>query len=253
MALSHRQSAILDLARQDGHVSVDDLARRFSVSVQTIRKDLNGLCEERHLTRTHGGAMMPSGSVNMEYEARRRLAAPEKTRIGMAAAALVPEDASLFINIGTTTEAVGEALLDHARLMVITNNINVANRLRLHPGLEVIITGGVVRQSDGGVVGEAAVDFIRQFRVDYAVIGTSAIDGEGALFDYDFREVKVAQAIIANARQVILVSDSTKFSRAAPVRVAHLSQVHAFITDRCPNAAIRTICRDANVRLVETG
>ena len=126
-------------------------------------------------------------------------------------ARLIPDRASLFVNIGTTTEAVSDALLDHEGLMVITNNINVANRMRVYPSLEVIIAGGVVRGSDGGVVGEAAVDFIRQFKVDYAVIGVSSIDPDGALYDFDFREVKVAQAIIANARHVILVSDSTKF------------------------------------------
>jgi hypothetical protein len=94
--------------------------------------------------------------------------------------------------------------------MVITNNINVANRMRVYPSIEVVIAGGVVRGSDGGIVGEAAVDFIRQFKVDFAVIGASAIDHDGALLDFDFREVKVAQAIIANARHVILVADSTK-------------------------------------------
>ena len=107
------------------------------------------------------------------------------------------------------------------------------------PTIEVVIAGGVVRGSDGGIVGEAAVDFIRQFKVDYAVIGASAIDHDGALLDFDFREVKVAQAIIANARHVILVSDSTKFERTAPVRIGHLSQVDTFITDRCDIPSIR--------------
>jgi DeoR family glycerol-3-phosphate regulon repressor len=136
--------------------------------------------------------------------------------------------------------------------MIITNNINVANKLRVYPDIEVVIAGGVVRGSDGGIVGEAAVDFIRQFKVDFAVIGTSAIDADGALLDFDFREVKVAQAIMANARHVILVSDSTKFERTAPVRIGHLSQVHTFITDRCESEAIRRICADADVRLIET-
>jgi len=158
----------------------------------------------------------------------------------------------LFINIGTTTEAVSQALLDHTGLMVITNNINVANRMRIYPNIEVVIAGGVVRGSDGGVVGEAAVDFIRQFKVDYAVIGTSAIDTDGALLDFDFREVKVAQAIIANARHVILVSDSTKFERTAPVRIAHLSQVDTFVTDWCKPDSVRAVCADAGVRLIET-
>ncbi|NKN37236.1 DeoR/GlpR transcriptional regulator [Agrobacterium sp. a22-2] len=252
MFLTGRQTEILDIAKAEGRVLVEELAIRFAVTPQTIRKDLNDLCESHALTRIHGGAIFPSGAENVRYEARRSIAAPEKQAIGKAAADLIPNNASLFINIGTTTEAVGEALLDHRELMVITNNINVANRLRVFPSMEVVIAGGVVRGSDGGVVGEAAVDFIRQFKVDYAVIGVSAIDQDGALLDYDYREVKVAQAIMANARHVILVADSSKFERAAPVRIGHLSQVHTFITDRCDSAAIRAICRDNDVRLLET-
>jgi len=136
--------------------------------------------------------------------------------------------------------------------MVITNNINVANRMRIYPQIEVVIAGGVVRGSDGGIVGEAAVDFIKQFKVDYAVIGASAIDHDGALLDFDFREVKVAQAIIANARQGILVADATKFERTAPVRIGHLSQVDTFITDRCEIDTVHRICRDNEVTLLET-
>jgi len=252
MFLSARQAEIVELARSHGRVLVEELAQRFGVTPQTIRKDLNDLCDMRHLTRIHGGALFPSGNENVEYEARRQIAASEKQAIGRAAADVIPDNASLFINIGTTTEAVGEALRDHKGLMVITNNINVANRLRIHPEIEVVIAGGVVRGSDGGIVGEAAVDFIRQFKVDYAVIGTSAIDGDGSLLDYDFREVKVAQAIIANARHVILVADSTKFERNAPVRIGHLSQVHTFITDRCLTETIRDVLDVGEVRLIET-
>ncbi|UNZ52940.1 DeoR/GlpR family DNA-binding transcription regulator [Agrobacterium tumefaciens] len=252
MLLTPRQDEIVALAKANGRVLVDELAARFSVTPQTIRKDLNDLCDTRVLTRIHGGALFPSGNENVKYEARRAIASSEKQAIGAAAAALIPNNSSLFINIGTTTEAVGEALADHHELMVITNNINVANRLRVFPGIEVVIAGGVVRGSDGGIVGEAAVDFIRQFKVDFAVIGVSAIDEDGALLDFDFREVKVAQAIISNARHVILVSDSLKFERTAPVRIGHLSQVHTFITDHCPVDSIRIICADHDVRLIET-
>ncbi|MCB1447554.1 MAG: DeoR/GlpR transcriptional regulator [Rhizobiaceae bacterium] len=252
MFILPRHKEILDIARTQGKVLVEELATRFEVTPQTVRKDLNDLCQKKLLNRIHGGAVFPSGTENMQYEQRRQIAAQEKDAIGRAAAALIPDNASLFVNIGTTTEAVGQALLDHGRLMIITNNINVANKLRIYPQFEVVIAGGVVRGTDGGIVGEAAVDFIRQFKVDYAVIGASAIDDDGALLDFDFREVKVAQAIIANARHVILVSDSTKFERTAPVRIAHLSQMRTFVTDRCLPDSIRKICRENDVQLIET-
>lgn len=252
MNVEARHAKIIEIAKSHGRVLVDDLVREFGVSAQTIRKDLNDICDRGLLKRSHGGAVFDSGIENMEYEARRRIAAQEKDAIGQAAARIVPNNSSLFINIGTTTEAVSQALLGHTGLMVITNNINVANRMRIYPTLEVVIAGGVVRGSDGGIVGEAAVDFIKQFKVDYAVIGTSAIDGDGALLDFDYREVKVAQAIIANARHVIVVSDSTKFERTAPVRIAHLSQVNTFITDHCPSPSVRQVCQEAGVTLIET-
>ncbi len=252
MYLNPRHSEIVESAKVNGRVTVDELAARFKVTPQTIRKDLNELCQARLLSRIHGGAIFPSGIENLEYEQRRLISEGEKHAIGQAAAELIPDNASLFINIGTTTEAVSLALLKKQGLMVITNNINVANRLRVYPQFEVIIAGGVVRTSDGGIVGEAAVDFIRQFSVDYAVIGMSAIDESGALLDYDFREVKVAQAIIENARHVILVADSTKSDRMAPVRIGHLSQVNSFVTDRCANEKLRQICLDNGVELIET-
>lgn len=249
---SERHQAILELARLTNRVTVDQLSSHFDVSVQTIRKDLNTLCDQRLLTRVHGGATLPSGVENLEYEARRRIAAEAKDAIGKAAAALIPNDASLFINIGTTTEAVGQALLDHSGLLVVTNNINVANRMRVYPRFEVVIAGGVVRPSDGAIVGEAAAGFFSQFKVDYAVIGASALDEEGALLDYDYREVKVAQSIIANARHVILVADKGKFTRSAPVRIARINQINTFVTDSCPSDQFRNLCQEAGLSVVET-
>ena len=246
-----RQNTILEIARQSGRVTVDELASRFDVTPQTIRKDLNDLCDRRLLSRIHGGAILSSGVENVGYDARRMIASEEKEAIARAAAERIPNSASLFINIGTTTEAVARALLQHSGLMVITNNLTVASLMRVYPQIEVVVAGGVVRNTDGGIVGEAAVDFIRQFKVDFAVIGASAIDADGALLDYDYREVRVAQAILSNARHVMLVCDRTKFDRSAPVRIAHLSQVNTFVTDRAPDS-IRRVCAESAVDLVET-
>jgi DeoR family glycerol-3-phosphate regulon repressor len=251
MTIPLRQSEIVKLARSLGRVTVDDLARRFEVSAQTIRKDLNDLCERRALTRVHGGAVVASSIENLAYAARRFVAAAEKRAIGAAAAALIPNGCSLFINIGTTTEEVARALGSHEGLLVITNNLNVAMQLYPHPRVEVIIAGGTVRRADGAVVGEASNSLIQQFKVDYAVVGASAIDEEGALLDFDYREVQAAQAIIANARNVILVADSTKFRRTAPVRIGHISQVQTFVTDRGLPANLRKIAQGCGVAIIE--
>ena len=247
--LTPRQQQIIGLARQAGNVVVDDLALRFEVTPQTIRKDLNELCDARLLVRTHGGAMLSSGVEYVAYEARRQMAASETTVIGRSAASLIPNNCSLFINIGTTTEEVARALIHHEGLLVITNNIHVATILMPCPRIDVILAGGMLRKTDGGIVGEAAVDFITQFKVDHAVIGASAIDEDGAMLDFDYREVRVAKAIMQNARNVMLVSDAMKFTRTAPVRIGHLSDINVFVTDRQPPEPIVEFCRRSGVHL----
>ena len=249
--ITQRQNEILALARSQGRVGVEELAARFEVTPQTIRKDLNDLCERRLLSRIHGGAVLASGVENIAYEARRFIAQAEKQAIGAAAARLVPNNASLFINIGTTTEEVARALAQHEDLLVITNNINVATLLYRHPKIDVIMAGGPVRRADGAVVGAAAVEFIKEFKVDYAVIGASAIEEDGALLDFDVREVRVSRAIIENARRVVLVADKSKLERAAPVRIAHLSEIDIFVTDDLGTSPLRDVCRTHGVEVVE--
>lgn len=245
--VSPRQADIMNILRQDGRVGVEKLAALFDVSPQTIRKDLNELGDQDLLQRVHGGAVLSSGVKNFEYEARRLLAVEEKRRIGILAASLIPDNCTLLINIGTTTEQVAIALRGREGMLAITNNINVVNILSGTPNFEVIVAGGVVRPTDGGVVGEATVDFIKQFKVDYAVIGSSAIDEDGSLLDYDYREVKVAQAIIENARQTILVADSMKLERSAPVRIGHLTQMDYIVTDKPLPKKLQELCAENEV------
>jgi DeoR family glycerol-3-phosphate regulon repressor len=251
--LNHRQQEIVAQLRQSGRVAVEDLAAQFGVTLQTIRRDLNELSEAKLLVRVHGGAIIASGVANLAYEARQLVAHQHKRLIGEAAARLVPDNASLFINIGTTTEEVARALPGHSGLLVITNNLHVANELHRTKSIEVIITGGSIRQGDGGIVGAVTVAQIQQFRVDLAIIGTSAIDPSGTLLDFDVREVEISRAIIEHARKIVLVADSSKFSRSAPVRIAHLSEIDIFITDNLPTPAIADMCRRCEVEVIETG
>ena len=245
--LSPRQTEIVKQARVAGRVGVDDLVARFGVTPQTIRKDLNELCDLGVLQRYHGGAMFAAGVANVGYESRRNISSDAKRMIGERAAQLIPNNCSLFINIGTTTEEVARALHNHHGLMVITNNLNVAQLLRGYTNIEVIVAGGVLRHTDGGIVGEAAVDFIRQFKVDFAVMGVSAIDTDGSMLDYDFREVSVSRAIMATSRRAMLVADAMKFSRSAPVRIGHLADLDFLVTDRPLDDEIARICAESNV------
>lgn len=248
--LHPRQTDILEIAKKNGRVDVESLSGHFKVTRQTIRKDLNDLCSIEALQRVHGGAVFPSTTTNVSYTSRRELAVGGKNRIAKIAANLIPDNSSLILNIGTTTEQVALALQHHDGLMVVTNNLHVAAILSETQTTEVVVAGGMVRKSDGGIVGASAVELISQFKVDYAIIGTSAIDGDGCLLDFDHREVRVAQAILAHARCKILVADSMKFERRAAVQIGHLSDIDIFVTDEEPPKNISEICLSSNVKLI---
>jgi len=253
MPRNERQERILDLVRRQGFVTIEDLAERFAVTPQTIRRDINQLSGQDLLRRYHGGAGMASTVENVAYQTRQILCHEEKRRIAELLARHIPDGASLFINIGTTTEEVARALAGHDHLKVITNNLNVAVLMSANAGFEVTVAGGVVRSRDGGIIGEATVDFVRQFKVDYGIIGISGIDGDGSLLDFDYREVRVARAIIDNARRVCLVVDHTKFGRSAMARLANIGEVDAVYTDRMPPEPICRILADHKVDLYVAG
>jgi DeoR family transcriptional regulator, glycerol-3-phosphate regulon repressor len=227
-----RQLKLLEVVRSRSSVTVETLADTLQVTLQTVRRDVQRLAEAGLLTRFHGGVRVPSSTTeNIDHQQRKSLNADGKARIAQAIAAQVPNDYSLILNIGTTTEAIAHALLKHKGLRVITNSLNVAAILSSNPHCEVIVVGGVVRTRDRGIIGEAAVDFIRQFKVDIALIGISGIEADGSLRDFDYREVKVAQTIIQQAREVWLAADNSKFNRPAMVEVATLSQIDRLFTD----------------------
>jgi len=247
--ISSRQQLILDYIREHGSVQVDQLSSHLQVTPQTIRRDLNLLYQQKLLTRVHGGAIVNDHVENLGYGARKILMTEEKVDIARRVAEILPDNSSLFINIGTTTERVAEFLFDRKSMLVITNNINVAGTLWPAPGLDVMITGGTIRRSDGGIVGSSAEEFIADFKVDYAIIGCSSIDSDGELFDYDLREVRVTRAIIKHARSVILVTDSLKFERHAPILIGDLSEIETLVTDDgIPDEAIE-LCQQKGVRL----
>ena len=244
-----RQIKLLEVVRSQGTASIEQLASTLEVTLQTVRRDVQRLAEAGLLSRFHGGVRVAASTVeNLAHLQRVSLNAEGKARIARAVAQCVPNGCSLILNIGTTTEAVARALLHHKGLRVITNNLNVAAILCGNTDCEVIVTGGVVRARDRGIVGEAAVDFIRQFRVDIAVIGISGIEPDGSLHDFDYREVKVAQTIIAHAREVWLAADSSKFNRPAMVEMARLSQINRLFTDQEPPEPFPALLENAGVR-----
>jgi len=249
MTQQQRQALILERITRSGFASIDELVTHFNVTPQTIRRDLNQLADSQKVIRHHGGAGVESSTVNTDYQTRKIMELDAKEKIALELVKMIPNGASLFINIGTTTETIAHALLNHKDLQIVTNNLNVAIILGAKEDFTVVIAGGEVRHRDGGVIGEATEEFIKQFRMDFGIIGISGIDNDGSLLDFDYREVRVAQAIISNSRQVLLAADHSKFGRNAMVRLGNIAQADHFFTDQTPPADINAILEEHKVTL----
>lgn len=242
MVQTLRKPEIIKIARREGKVTVESLVAHFGVTPQTIRRDLTELAEAGQLERVHGGAILPSTTMNIGYNERRQLNQSSKVDIARACAKHIPNDCSVFLNIGTTTEAVAAELLHHEGLLVVTNNINIAMILSANPSIDVVVTGGNLRRSDGGLVGDLAKGTVAQFRFDFAVIGCSALSAQGDILDFDFQEVGVSRTIIQQSEDIFLVADGSKFDRKAPVRIGSLADVDRFFTDLDLPTAAAELC-----------
>lgn len=253
MDATTRQNEIIELLNTQDRVEVEDLAQRFGVSLQTVRTDLRDLSQRGALSRVHGGAVRVSSAATRAYADRRKLNAAGKLAMAAVTAELIPENCSITLNIGTSTEQVARALSGHRGLTVISNNINIINMMMGGEARELILVGGAVRQSDGAIVGEDAVEFISRYKVDFAIIGASALDADGAIMDHDGREVSVARAILKNARTRVLVCDHSKFDRSAPVRICDVSDLDVVITDAPVPDAFAEAAHAAGTRIIVAG
>ncbi len=250
---SPRQKQIVTLVQGQGFVSIDWLARHLDVTPQTIRRDIKHLAAVGMLRRHHGGVDLPMSAENHPYTARQVLCLNEKRRIAAVLARQIPDKASCLIGIGTTNEEVAKQLVDRRGLRVITNNFNVAAILANNETFEVLIAGGRIRNRDRCTTGPATVDFINQFKADFGILGVGGIDAEGTLLDFDYQDVRVAQAVIANSRSVFLAADHSKFGRNAMVRLAPLSAVDALFTDRPPSRPLQQLMSEHRVQLHVAG
>lgn len=230
MKQSIRHNKIIEMVTQQGYVGTEELVSTLNVSSQTIRRDLNELAEKNLIRRHHGGAGIPSNSENSDYSERKQFFSAQKTNIAQRVAQMIPNGSSIFLDIGTTSEAVAYALLSHKNLHIVTNNLNAAHILMSKEDFHITVAGGNLRQ-DGGLIGEATVNFIQQFRLDFGILGISAIDKDGSMLDYDFHEVQVKRALMQSSRQVMLVTDHSKFSRRAIVKLGNVAELDYLFTD----------------------
>ncbi len=249
-SLEPRSQAILDKVHTEGFQPIENLAALFGVTSQTIRRDVNALCEEGLLLRRHGGVdVPPRANPNLLYEDRQILNLEAKRRIAAQVASAIPNGASLFLGIGTTPEQVAHALIGRTGLTVMTNNLNVALVLARSASVSVSIASGTIRPHDLDIVGPEAAQFFDRFKVDIAIFGVGGVDTDGSLLDFSADEVQTRLRMRANCRRSFLVLDHSKFGRNASVRGGHIADVSAVFTDAPPPPGIANLLAANDVTL----
>lgn len=245
-----RREAIATLVNQTGYASIEFLAEKFGVSAQTIRRDISNLAEQQLIIRHHGGAGSVSSLVNVSYDARRISMLEEKQRIAAAAAALIRPSQSVFMTGGSTMEIVAKELAKISTLCIITNNIHSAIHLYSEKEIELLMPCGRVRHHNGCIIGPATMEFIANFQTDFLIMGIGAISPEGLLLDYDYEEAMLMDKMMKNSREVILVTDHTKFEKSATAQVGHLRSVSYLVTDQQPPPQSCELLAEHNVTLI---
>ncbi|MHB8655884.1 MAG: transcriptional repressor AgaR [Terriglobia bacterium] len=228
-----RRREIVGLVNRDGRVLVRDLATKFATSEVTIRQDLEILHVHGLVHRTHGGALpvQTTALLDPSLGEKEKLHRKEKERIAAGAARLVKDGQSIVLDSGSTTTAVARALRDSKRLTVITNALNIPAELA-GTSVEVILTGGTIRENSFSLVGPLAEEILRQLSADILFLGVDGLDLRFGLTTPNLLEAKVNRVMIEIARQTMVVCDSSKFGRRSLSLIAPLSAVHQVITDR---------------------
>jgi DeoR family transcriptional regulator, aga operon transcriptional repressor len=232
-----RLHALLDEMAAQGHVDVEQMARRLEVSASTVRRDLNQLTEQQLVTRTRGGAVAAGVSYDLPLRYKASRQQPEQVRIGQAAARLIHPGDIVGLNGGATTTEVARGLAARGpagaagEITVVTNAVNIAGELIVRRNVKLLLTGGLAKPQSFELIGPFAADTLSQLDLDVAVIGVDALDPDDGVKALDPEEAQITKLMVARGRRTIVVSDSSKLHARGLARICGWAQVQVLITD----------------------
>jgi DeoR family transcriptional regulator of aga operon len=250
-----RRAAIIKTLQADGQVSVSGLSRQYRVSEVTIRNDLTQLEKKNLLIRTRGGAFKKDlVAADIDISEKQRRHHDEKELIGIKAAALIHDGETIILDSGSTTVEIAKNLGSHKELSVITNALNIASILAGHSDLRVIMPGGFLRHNSLSLVGYPAEENLRNYRCDKLFLGVDGIDATYGLSTPNIEEAHLNRLMIEVVKEVIVVTDSSKFRRKSFAFIASMDKVHTIVTDKgIPDSEYRTFLEmGIKIHLVET-
>jgi DeoR family glycerol-3-phosphate regulon repressor len=251
---THRQREILDaLRRSGGAMRVNAIAEALNVTGETVRRNVRSLADGGLVEKTHGSVRLIGPEVETDFRHRFGENTEAKKRIATLVAAMIPDDASLFLDIGSTTAHIADALCDHQRLLVVTNSVYVAYRLATRNHNRVFMAGGELRNHDGGAFGAEAIAFAENFSTQFAVLSAAGITATKGFMLFDLEEARYSRCVMGHADRRIVAADSSKFGREAPIVIGDPSEVDVLVTEVAPPADIRAAALEWNIEICAGG
>jgi len=248
--LDRRRDRIVTLVKSCGFMAVEELARRFNVSVQTIRTDLRDLQEQGRVFRRHGLAGPAPDPDNSAYEKREVWNRSGKMAIAARVAELIPEGCTIAIGTGTTAELAAQHLSSHRNLTVLTNNLHVVLTLQNAPNVTLRLAGGTVRTRDLDIIGADSADFFGGLRADYGIVSVGGMTDDGDLLDFNMDEVRARRALVSCCDHAILMIDEKKVGRKALCRDGHASDFQTVLLNTAPGDALQRALVKARSQIV---
>ncbi|EOD79258.1 Glycerol-3-phosphate regulon repressor, DeoR family [Grimontia indica] len=232
ISMTPRQRQILDYLKANGNVQIEELAEMFSITTQTIRRDVNCLSEQGLARRVHGGVSLPAILTNTTYQFRFQLESEIKQRLAKKLASHIPEGSTVFLGIGTSMAYIAQCLAQYEKLRIVTNNLEVEKVLQGNPNVDVFLAGGLVRSQHQDVVGQSVLRFFEDFEADIGIVGCGSVTGSHFAMEHEPIEAEISKAIIANSRETWLLADASKWGRFASSKVARLSDFTKVYTNQ---------------------
>jgi DeoR family glycerol-3-phosphate regulon repressor len=249
-ANQRQREIVMALRRAGGSLRIQSLAQELQVTEETVRRNLKTLAERGVVEKVHGGASLLGQEEDDDFKQRLRHFTDAKKKIAKCAASMIGNGSSLFLDIGSTTSFIADALRDHENLLVVTNSVSVAYKLATRNSNRVFMAGGGLRSQDGGVFSGQAMDFANNFKTDFAVLSAAGINSENGFMLFDLEEAEYSRVITSNAKTRIIAADSSKFGRSAPITACDPSLIDVLITELSPPKNIAAAARGWGTKII---
>ena len=251
---NHREGEIVEVLRRAGGAArIAVIANALDVSEETVRRNIRRLADDALVEKVHGGARLLDADIESGFWQRMDENTGPKRRIAARVAEMIGDGASLFLDVGSTTAFIAEALRGHRRLLVVTNSVVVAHKLATRNDNRVFMAGGELRAHDGGAFGADALAFVNRFRVEYAILSAAAINARNGFMLYDLEEAEFSRTIMSRASRRIIAADASKFGRSAPISVGNPEDVDVLVTDAPPPTPLTLAAKQWAVEVVLAG